>query len=152
MIISFTENVATPTNFPNCCQNIFCFQSLCSEMVTKCAARRKYSHESWYLNQQLNRPSVASHFVLRQSVYNEFITPFFPKVPVTLTEKTVSLSNMHVHLKIKHSGVPFKYFASCMHEIIGIKPEFDYRYVIKFPFFLKGTSLYLIDILVKRKH
>lgn len=89
MIISFTENVATPTNFPNCCQNIFCFQSLCSEMVTKCAARRKYSHESWYLNQQLNtgRPSVASHFVLRQSVYNEFITPFSPKVLVTLTEK-----------------------------------------------------------------
>lgn len=107
MIISFTENVATPTNFPNCCQNIFCFQSLCSKMVTKSAARRKYSHESWYLNQQLNRPSVASHFVLRQSVYNEFITPFSPKVLVTLTEKTVSLSNMHVHLKIKHSGVPF---------------------------------------------
>lgn len=87
MIISFTENVATPTNFPNCCQNIFCFQSLCSKMVTKSAARRKYSHESWYLNQQLNRPSVASHFVLRQSVYNEFITPFSPKVLVTLTEK-----------------------------------------------------------------
>lgn len=34
MIMSFTQNVATPTNFLNCCQNIFCFQLLCSEMVT----------------------------------------------------------------------------------------------------------------------
>lgn len=148
MIISFTENVATPTNFPNCCQNIFCFQSLCSEMVTKCAARRKYSHESWYLNQQLNRPSVASHFVLRQSVYNEFITPFSPKVLVTLTEKTVILSNMHVHLKIKHSGVPFwvlRFLQASNLSLITVTSSNS-------PFFLKGTSLYLIDILVKRKH
>lgn len=74
---------------------------------------------------------------------------FFLKVFVILIEKMVSLFNMYVYLKIKYFGVLFKYFVFCMYEIIGIKFEFDYCYVIKFFFFLKGICLYFIDIFVK---